>query len=1524
MADTGKDEFLAININGTPVMAIPDSGNSWVSAVSKDFYLKLGLELKDIEPMKTTRVGTANEEAHLKVLGKPKQSLFLQVKGLGPEHFPFRPIVVEKLAMDVNISKSFMADHSWDQLHSKNAISINGKEIPLTNHTWTADPNKSYAVHNQSKIIVPANSILAVLGVTEDKSGTVGNRLDGEEHIFGPDKPIVRLSSHPNHDGPPGKVRMAMYNYGPKPIELPKGKWLADIQPISEEITEVTDQLNLGVPKEPNGVGNKHLAQNKTQLGISDPIIPRSLGQPAHSLSIGQNDPKSLGQPAHYLYNKGEKSTLMDYDGQAQIMGGQKKPGESTQIKYHNKATCAINSIDPKPKNPKFSEIVVPRTKKEKKDLWLRQIIEKAEMEHPEETVRKAKIDATNWTPEQKRKWVIETFELKQGKILKSANDITKASDVLVDFFDLFSLDGTFGRTDMVEHSIITGDVYPVKCKYRPIHPGLEPDLQQQLDTWLEQGLIRPSNSAWSSNLVPARKANNKVRWCIDYRAVNNCTVADAFPMPNVTTNLMQLGGNTIFSTVDAIGAFHNIRIAEKDVSKTAFSSPFGLYEWLYLPFGLCNGPSSFCRLVEKILQKVPRSAAKSFLDDFLIVGPDLDKHIENLRLTLTEYRKSGLKLEPKKCAFYKGVIKYLGYSVCEDGIQPPKEFLEAVANWKLPRYKNESRAFQGFLNYYRSHCPKLSGLAASWTDVTGKTTKEDEKKPLTVTKKMEEDFEAMKLALTSAPILGFPYFNGPKSGPFTVDSDFSQLMIGAVLSQLQKEKTVVIAYGSKRLNTHQRNYSSCKGELYAIMYFLNNWRQYLQYGHKFIVRTDSAALKWLKSMERPPGGVIERWLMTISDFNFDLVHRAGKAHINADSLSRYGYATDIDPTDGAEHGATPFAQINAIDKPPAESNNRLNFNLLYPPDKMSQKQEEDEDLSRVRGWIRNNIKPDVNQVHALSKDGKTYGLLREHLSLTDKNVLQYEVPNDTVYPNRKLICLPKALWEEAIRTAHLSMAHMATEKTVAELRRALYFPGMTKEVASYVGSCLECQTKSQQCKQQRGESRSLVAGYPFQLIFIDLFGPFSEGKITGGRWLLTCKDSHSKWIEAIVLKRATAEEVAFAMERDIFARYSLPEAILSDMGGQFTGNIFKKVVKMFGIKLITTTGYHPSPNSVERAHRTMGSMLRALTAQTGKSWEEVLPQILYALRTAVHSSTGLPPFLLVFGRDISTPLDILFGNPNKPDNTKDSTSDAYVRALRQRVDRAQQYAREHLAKAVQRQRRLYHEEKRHFIPGAKVFLFTPASQPGQARKLTTFWSGPWVVSNVAENGTMVRIFQPTGTDPTKVPISKVVSIDRLKPYLDPYSKSEYSNTDDADQMEGDEFAEYVDLQPAAAVAAGPQQPPPQPPVAQVQLPAHVPPHLRQPVAEAAAAAAAAVQQQRNQAPDAAPQHRYPVRARVPRVIPGGVDPDVIVDLGLSGSSASDYEDAVSEPDEEYIAAFIRLHVEDINDPDYIRALAEC
>ena len=436
--------------------------------------------------------------------------------------------------------------------------------------------------------------------------------------------------------------------------------------------------------------------------------------------------------------------------------------------------------------------------------------------------------------------------------------------------------DGPVGRTSLVKHSIDTGDSRPIKQPPRRFPYTQQRQIEEEVSKMLEQGVIQESDSPWASQIVLVRK-DGSIRFCVDYRFVNDVTKRDAYPLPNITDCMDTLKGAAWFCTLDLACGYWQVAVDERDREKTAFSSRRGLYEFRVMPFGLTNAPATFERLMEKVLQWLQWEICLIYLDDVILFGDTFESTLRNLEIVLGRFRDAGLTLKAKKCELMKRKVAFLGHVVNSQGIHCDPAKIEAVMDWETPTTVTQVRSFLGLASYYRRFVPKFSMIAAPLTELTKKG------QLFNWTEDCEAAFRELKCKLTESPILSYP--SKDDADIFILDTDASNTGIGAVLSQIQEGHEKVISYASRMLSASQRRYCVTYRELLAVVVFVKQFRHYLL-GRRFKIRTDHASLRWL-SRFKDVEGMVRRWITYLSTFNFELEHRKGSLHGNADALSR-------------------------------------------------------------------------------------------------------------------------------------------------------------------------------------------------------------------------------------------------------------------------------------------------------------------------------------------------------------------------------------------------------------------------------------------------------------------------------------------------------------------------------------------------------------------------------------------------------------------------------------------------------------
>ena len=348
-----------------------------------------------------------------------------------------------------------------------------------------------------------------------------------------------------------------------------------------------------------------------------------------------------------------------------------------------------------------------------------------------------------------------------------------------------------------------------------------------------------------------------------------------AFPLPRIDDSLNSLSGQAWFSTLDLASGYWQVRLSENAKPKTAFATHSGLFQFAVMPFGLCNAPATFERLMSQVMRGLHWKRCLVYIDDILVFGNDFESALHNLELVLDRVAEYGLQLKSTKCNLFRTSVPFLGHIVGRAGLECDPDKLSAVVNWIPPSTSKGVRKFLGFTGYYRRFVPDYSTVAQPLVHLLGKDCK------FQWTVACQDAFKALRALLIKAPVLAFP----KEDLPYIVDTDASDYGIGGVLSQNIEGTEHVIAYYSKSLNPAQQKYCTTRRELLAVVATLDHFKGYV-WGPHFTVRTDHATLVWLTNLKNIQG-MLARWLAKLQQFHFSIEHRPGVQHGNADGLSR-------------------------------------------------------------------------------------------------------------------------------------------------------------------------------------------------------------------------------------------------------------------------------------------------------------------------------------------------------------------------------------------------------------------------------------------------------------------------------------------------------------------------------------------------------------------------------------------------------------------------------------------------------------
>uniref|UniRef100_A0A9J8C7I0 Gypsy retrotransposon integrase-like protein 1 n=1 Tax=Cyprinus carpio carpio TaxID=630221 RepID=A0A9J8C7I0_CYPCA len=455
-----------------------------------------------------------------------------------------------------------------------------------------------------------------------------------------------------------------------------------------------------------------------------------------------------------------------------------------------------------------------------------------------------------------------------------SAAQKTELQHLVSQFPDVFSPQP--GRTHVLEHDVRTPPGTIVRQRPYRVPEARRHAIEEEVQEMLRLGVIEPSHSPWSSPIVMVPKPDGTLRFCNDFRRLNEVSEFDCYPMPRVDELLDRLGRARFISTLDLTKGYWQVPLSEQAKPKTAFSTPNGHWHYRVLPFGLHGAPATFQRLMDVILR--PHQAyAAAYIDDVVIHSETWEDHLERLRRVLLELRRAGLTANPRKCHLALSEAKYLGYQVGRGLIRPQEKKVAAFLSAPRPTSKTQVRAFLGLAGYYRCFIPNFSSLASPLTDLTRKGQPEK----VQWTPETEEAFNRVKAALTTEPVLRAPDFNCP----FLVQTDASDTGLGAVLSQVHDGEEHPVIYISRKLTPTERRYATVEREALAVKWAVLELRYYLL-GRPFTLITDHAPLQWM-ARAKETNARVTRWFLALQDFNFTVQHRAGTANANADGLSR-------------------------------------------------------------------------------------------------------------------------------------------------------------------------------------------------------------------------------------------------------------------------------------------------------------------------------------------------------------------------------------------------------------------------------------------------------------------------------------------------------------------------------------------------------------------------------------------------------------------------------------------------------------
>lgn len=898
----------------------------------------------------------------------------------------------------------------------------------------------------------------------------------------------------------------------------------------------------------------------------------------------------------------------------------------------------------------------------------------------------------------------IEKSDIKVGPDVDE-NSLNRLHELLCSYRDCFANNlSEIGCTDAVEMKIDLLDDKPVVYRpYRLSHSERE-QVRNIIDDLLQNDIIVESKSDYASPILLVKKKTGEQRLCVDFRALNNKTRKDCFPLPLIDDQITNLSGNRYFTSLDLASGYYQVPMAEASQPLTAFVTPDGHYHFKRVPFGLANAPAVFQRVINRMLGSKRFESALAYLDDILVPSVDLENGFKRLEDVLKLLRENGLTLKLAKCRFFDNSITYLGYEISSSGIRPNESKIIAVRDFPIPCNVHEVRQFLGLAGYFRKFVRNFGEIARPLTNLLKKGVE------FSWSEVESQAFTLLRENLMRRPTLALynPKFETE------LHTDASALGIGGILMQWQDSPRSLkpVAYFSRQTTPEEHHLHSYELETLAIVCSLKKFRVYLL-GLHFKVVTDCHALRTtLTKRDLVPR--IARWWLQISEYTFTIEYRPGTRMAHVDALSRNATVND-EPEDEST-----LAVYNI------ETNDWLLTLQLSDPD-----------ISRIVKIL----KPDTDEV---AKDIRKNYVIKNHR-------VYRRVGEDLC------IVVPRDARWQICRSNHDEVGHLGITKTTEKIQREFWFPKLRRFVKKYVKSCIQCAyNKDASSKHKTGQLYPIEKpSIPFHTIHIDHLGPFVKSK-NGNSYILTVVDGFTKYLFARAV-RDTKTKTTIKALIGIFYDFGLPSRIISDRGTSFTSLAFKRFCISHGIRHVLNAVACPRANG--QAERYNQTILQALAKHNNgndeRCWDMCLGKIQWGINNAVSASTQKTATELLFGvrlRDsLSNKLDV--GLDNEPQPLNNIRDEASVNIQASQAKQKSYYdAGRTLALTYN-------------IGDLIKLTRTNFSNKGKSTKLMSKFIGPFKIIGVLGND-RYRIAEIPGFSKRRNKYESVVAHDRIRPWI--------------------------------------------------------------------------------------------------------------------------------------------------------------
>ena len=909
---------------------------------------------------------------------------------------------------------------------------------------------------------------------------------------------------------------------------------------------------------------------------------------------------------------------------------------------------------------------------------------------------------------------LIEQFDWDDMCVRLTGLQVDVAKNLIQKYAIAFSHhDLDMGHTAKTKHRIPMYDGSPFKLPYHRIPPAMYDEVRKHLQEMLALDAIRVSQSPFASPVVLIRKPNGKIRFCIDFRKLNSRTKKDSYSLPRIDEMFDSLHGACWFSSLDIKSAYWQVEMEEADKEKTAFTvGPLGFYECNRMPFGLCNAPATFQRLMENCLGDLNMQSCLIYLDDIVVFSRTFEEHVERLTKVFERLIDAGLKLSPAKCSLFQDKLKYLGHIVSSEGISTDPAKIQCVKDWPVPESLEQVQSFLGFVGYYRRFIQGFSKISRPLYDLfkgSNCNKKKKHRRTNTGPKPFHWD-EVHQVAVDQlvqkcceAPILAYADY----SSPFVVNIDASLEGLGAVLYQHQDGKDRVVSYASRGLPPSERNYPIHKLEFLALKWAVTDkFHDYL-YGNQFTVFTDNNPLTYVLTTAKLDA-MGHRWVASLSRYNFDIMYKTGASNRDADALSRIKWPQKLQEVVSGSVVKAMCLQVTS-DSSMVDS---YAFDDTVLPDEW-----ETSPLDHAIDWQQEQANdPCIAQVTQCLENGTPWPkgpgksqelrtLVKERSRLTVRNGLLYRVrsvgDSDSPEIEHQLV-MPSLARKSILEQVHDRSGHMGQDRTMALLRPRCYWPCMTNDVKDHIRGCARCMRRKHPVDQV-APLRSILTTQPMELVCMDyLTLETSKG---GYENILVVTDHFTKYSQAYPTRNQTAKTTAQVLYNHFIVHYGFPAHLHSDQGRNFESKVIKELCLLGGVEKSRTTPYHPMGNGqCERFNRTLLEMLGTLEPAQKSDWKSYVAPLVHVYNSTRHDTTGFSPYYLLFGREPRLPIDLFL--PRHETTSKTSYS-GYIAALRKRMKYAHGVVEDRIKRKGEARNEWYNKKVRGatLVPGDQVLL---------------------------------------------------------------------------------------------------------------------------------------------------------------------------------------------------------------------------